>query len=460
MHQAQPNNSSLSCPESTGARVGCAIRSARSAIIMRCYSSRRRGAAYVFVISLGMLLAAVCYGLLAVSRLNGRSYQQARDTREAEVLAESAVQRAAALLAKYPTTWRTTYTNNVETAQVAVGRGTVSFKLVDEVDGNLSNNTTDPVRVYGYGRVGTATKVYSVVLTPGVGKPYTCLGVAADCGGGITFLALDAVAGSATISTNASITATSTAFNATNLEAVSAITLALCTGTGTRTFNVAARTFPDATVFDWYKANGTVMSGLLSGGTRIQYALISPTSNPYTGGTNAKGIYVINCGGNPMQIDTARIVGTLVMLNTGGVTIMNQINWEPAVTGLPCLLVEGNITWNTTSAALSETSAGINFNPSSTPYPYLGGQPGGTFDTNTTGTFPCQINGLVYCTGNLSTSNNPIQNKGVLVVGGTWSPGGTINLNYDPSFATNPPWGFGASVMLAQSGTWRWETAP
>src|SRR4051812_11690486 len=83
------------------------------------YRKRSRGAAYIFVIGLGILLSVACYGMLTVTRLSGRSYQEARDMREAEVLAESAVQRAAAIFAKFPTTWRTTYTNNVETAQVA-----------------------------------------------------------------------------------------------------------------------------------------------------------------------------------------------------------------------------------------------------------------------------------------------------------------------------------------------------
>src|SRR5207244_5192849 len=52
------------------------------------------------------------------------------------------------------------------------------------------------------------------------------------------------------------ITATSTTFNATNLESAGTVTQVLCTGTGTVTNNATARTFPDATVFDWYKANG------------------------------------------------------------------------------------------------------------------------------------------------------------------------------------------------------------
>src|SRR5947209_16511459 len=95
-----------------------------------CRLSRaRRGAAYVLVLGMGLLLAVVCYGVLMVTRLRGHDIQQSRDARDAELLAESAVQRAAQILANNSTTWRTTYTNNVETAQVTCGRGTISFKL-------------------------------------------------------------------------------------------------------------------------------------------------------------------------------------------------------------------------------------------------------------------------------------------------------------------------------------------
>src|SRR5436305_5822635 len=148
MQKAELNNvRHIRSPRIDRATGRCASSSTRT---LGSYRRRGRGVAYVFIIGLGILLAAACYGMLTVTRLAGRSYQQARDMRDAEVLAESAVQRAAALLAKNPTTWRTTYANNVETTQVAVGRGTVSFKLVDEGDANLANNAFDNVRVYGY----------------------------------------------------------------------------------------------------------------------------------------------------------------------------------------------------------------------------------------------------------------------------------------------------------------------
>ena len=91
-------------------------------------------------------------------------------------------------------------------------------------------------------------------------------------------------------------------------------------------------------LLDWYKANGTTVTGIPGGGPlSISRVLLSAASNPFSGGTNAKGIYVVNCSGNAVNISSCRIVGTLVLLNTSGVTIQNQINWEPAVTGLPCL---------------------------------------------------------------------------------------------------------------------------
>src|SRR2546423_2245698 len=118
MHDASLNNLPLLAPPQVALARVC--RAPRSTGTVRFIRRRGRGVAYVFIIGLGILLAAACYGMLTVTRLAGRSYQQARDMRDAEVLAESAVQRAAALLAKNPTTWRTTYANNVETTHVAV----------------------------------------------------------------------------------------------------------------------------------------------------------------------------------------------------------------------------------------------------------------------------------------------------------------------------------------------------
>ena len=63
---------------------------------------------------------------------------------------------------------------------------------------------------------------------------------------------------------------------------------------------------------------------------------------------------------------------------------------------------------------------------------------------------PSQIAGLVYCSGNLTTSSNPVQNTGVLVVGGSWSGGGSISLAYDSYYAGNPPHGFAHSDRVLE----------
>jgi hypothetical protein len=151
----------------------------------------------------------------------------------------------------------------------------------------------------------------------------------------------------------------------------------------------------------------------------------------------------------------------LVLLNTSGVTISGQISMEPAVKGYPCLMVQGHLTWSTTSAALSEAGPpATNFNPAGVPYPYNYGAGGGTSNATTGDSFPSQINGLVYCTGNLSTNNQPVQNKGVLIAGGSWSNGASnFVLTWDPYYTMYPPPGFYTYVWTPNAGTWRWELA-
>ncbi|MBN2447258.1 MAG: carbohydrate binding domain-containing protein [Phycisphaerae bacterium] len=62
--------------------------------------------------------------------------------------------------------WRSAYTSDAWIAEASAGTGTYTWKLVDEYDGVLHNNSTDPVRVYGKGIVGNAVRIYSVCLAP------------------------------------------------------------------------------------------------------------------------------------------------------------------------------------------------------------------------------------------------------------------------------------------------------
>src|ERR1043165_5467312 len=142
--------------------------------------SHPRGTVYVLVLALVMLMMASGVAAVLTSRVRTRAITQSNDTARAEILAESAVEQALAYM-NSNANWRTTYTSGVETAQKVFAGGKISFKLVDECDGNLSGGDSDPVRIYGIGRYGKATQVCSVQAAGS--SMLTCLHVPLCVGG-------------------------------------------------------------------------------------------------------------------------------------------------------------------------------------------------------------------------------------------------------------------------------------
>ena len=142
--------------------------------------------------------------VLLVSQYAGRNSGLSNDSAEAEALAQSAVEYAMTRTAADPL-WRYTYQNNQETTPIPLGRGTIAYKFVDVADGDLTNNTNgEPVRVYGIGRVGKATRVYSVSMA--ATQPLSSLQTAMDAGGNINF-GLATLNGTGIVSANGTISA-------------------------------------------------------------------------------------------------------------------------------------------------------------------------------------------------------------------------------------------------------------
>lgn len=127
---------------------------------------KARGSAYVFIVGAAMLLSVIGLGIVAASRLQGRAQGLSRDAEEASFTASSAVEHGLATVANDPG-WRTSYTNGVWTPSISLNRGTFAWKLVDQHDNNLANNSSHSARLYGKGVVGGATRVYSVLLEVG-----------------------------------------------------------------------------------------------------------------------------------------------------------------------------------------------------------------------------------------------------------------------------------------------------
>ena len=213
-----------------------------------------------------------------------------------------------------------------------------------------------------------------------------------------------------------------------------------------------ALTFPDSTAVSYYQQTGTAISFSSLSGNSLQNVLLSPSSNPYGSGANANGVYVIDCQGNNLSVQNCRIVGTLVILNPGsGTTIQNSVVCCPAVSNYPCLMVNGSITINQGNNYLSEGNS-QNYNPPGTPYPY----PTGTSNTTGGDLFPPSIQGLIYVAGNLTIQGSELA-ANVIVVGGSCSIGNamTLYLSYDPTYYKSPPPGLGTIQMAVSPGSWQ-----
>jgi hypothetical protein len=345
--------------------------------------------------------------------------------------------------------WRETYLNGGWPTSQAIGAGTLTLTVVNP-SGPLNNSPTDPVILTGIGVKGVAQQRVQVTLEPSA-APLNCLGVSMLSGSAMSMTSATIQANSQIVASNAGMVAT-LAHLWGNAEAV--LTVAGATYHGTTTGSVAPRQLPDAHVFDYYVSQGTAINILdlpYTSSYQIVNRVLSPSSNPFPGGTNAQGIYVIDCKGLGLTIANSRIVGTLVLLNATSTCIVQaSANWTPAVSNYPCLLVQGTLLQIMCgNTPLAEATTGANYNPPGTPYPY----PGGAWNTTTTDQFPSVIRGLVYTSGKVSTSNAPT--AGILLAAGTVNCAQTLNLLYEPNIFANPPPGFRAGPMTVQPGSWK-----
>jgi len=208
-------------------------------------------------------------------------------------------------------------------------------------------------------------------------------------------------------------------------------------------YHMDAVTFYDCT----YPADAYVMDR----------ALLSPAVNPFgSGQTNPKGIYVIdNAAGNKIIIANSRIAGTLVLQNFNTASsIQGSVAWEPAVPNYPALLTDAAIPIGLSSAALSEATMNANFNPTGTPYPYVGGLQ----NANTTDAYPSLIKGIIYSTQNVQIQGQTSVEGTVVAKHDITVSGTAVNLKYNSTWLNNPPPGFDLGTtmkMQVTAGSWK-----
>jgi hypothetical protein len=288
-----------------------------------------------------------------------------------------------------------------------------------------------------------------VRLVPGEIQGLDCLKSALHVGGNLTLgSASESIdVNSALVSCNGQVTNNGT-INA-DVDANSVFDTGSITGTVTSP--APSKQMPDdTTLFSYYQSLATVISRTsipsVSGTYTIKDEYLAPAYNPY-GPTNARGVYLIDCQGYNIHIRNSHILGILVLLNPGPLSLIDgSVNWEQSqtdtVTGapLPSLLVKGDLTLSLTNSPLEEGITLVDLNN----------------DGDTEDTWPSTIKGLIYISGRLQVTTGTQLYAGTLITGGDCDLSGTqLSVSYQSTFFENPPSGWHAPIeMKIASGTW------
>lgn len=397
-------------------------------------SCRRKGSAYLLVLVAVLVTVAIGVTGSMVHKSRRERLSRASEIERAKAIAQSGLELAVAYM-QSDASWRKLRGLGVWTNDEPMMGGRLTVTAVDP-DGSATDDSTDDITLVSEGAFGRARQSVSATFTP-VPLPMDCLSYASSSVGNTGFEKV--ITANAPIASNGSMAASLATVNA-NVYAASSI-LGI-TYTKSKYPNSGKRQHPDsATVFDWYIANGTAINRSLLPGGDIDKVVLGPNSNPF-GTPNARGIYVIDCAGNQIKIKDSRIEGTLVLLNPkSDSTIENTINWKPAFPTLPALLIKGSITIKPDDKVLSESSQKVNFNPPTMPY-------NGSSDSDQLDTYPTQITGLVYASGQI-TVENTVKLYGQFVSGAAMLfKKDAVTITRDSTYYDNPPPGFSSGYNM------------
>ncbi len=225
------------------------------ATTVRSKPTCRRGSVYVAVLGVAMIVGIMGLCGMHLARLQLKGVRATNGRQEARILAISAVDHAVSAM-NDNATWRTDYTNDVEVGPYSFGDNTFSWRLVDE-DGDLTDDTTDPLWVYGIGRVGDAVWYVRARARIDAGLPLEFLRTAVH---GRSRLTVDS---SKTLVVSGAPASTDGLLQNDGLITGDAEAVALAGGgvvTGTTTVPVDPKGVPLRTIFDDYVARATQLS--------------------------------------------------------------------------------------------------------------------------------------------------------------------------------------------------------
>lgn len=419
--------------------------------VARSWRARRGTSLYLVVMGVAMLVGVMALASSEITRATLRRSHTNNDAQHAALGARSGLEYALNWMNRTPD-WRNRLTSGVDSAWINTYGSRIRFRVTDQ-DGDLADDARDHAVLRCTARYGDATAVMEVDIEP-AGRAISCLDAAVFAGGDVCLKSGSTLQGSGIAAANNNVEVVGADLNL-DAEAVN-----LCTGSNfnaEQTDGVRPRELPGDHVFDWYLKVGTEVAITdLSDvfGTRLmQWDSFSRWVNTH-GEPNPHGVYWIDCQSENVAIKWGRQLGTLVLLNPGSSTRVDDVCLLQAeAQNRPVLMVDGDIGIDLRTLIIGqELQEGLlrNYNPQG--MPYLGVE-----DNDQTDQYPARLDGIVYATGAITfTDASDVQ--GCVVAGGNVviNDNRTVTVDYRPYAYNYPPPGFSAGTgARALPYTWR-----
>ena len=126
---------------------------------------RRTGGIYVAVLVAVLIVTLIGLAGLQSARIDRRAASANEDAIRARFAARSYAEIIYQRL-QSDSAWRSTYTNNTWSTGEDLDGGRVKFKIVDDADGDLADDSTEPFRIQSQATYGSATRAMSIAVQP------------------------------------------------------------------------------------------------------------------------------------------------------------------------------------------------------------------------------------------------------------------------------------------------------
>ncbi len=415
------------------------------------------GFLYVAVLFTTLLVMVVVSAALSISTSNLRGETDRTSRGEALRLAESAIQRQAAIM-RTSSQWRTDSTNNVFSnwygltlnGQNITGSSQIRHRYYDS-DGDLADDFTDPVELTVHVKVGRSQRAVSVQFASDP-EPFDLLDYAVTASRDLRIESNGALSCERAVQVDADGTGSNAGI----------LTAPRLHCSGSVDFTLRGDLSPSSVVLP---AND-VLAKYIELGTQIPTApiprsggdwiirdrVLSPTVNPF-GPLDSNGIYWFDAGGDTVIISHCRFDATLAIRDAGEILVEGGIAWSYPTSADAILVSDSRIRFQNMQPWLVESDRSVNFNPPASPYR-------GSMSNNTLiDTYPTEFRGVIYTTDNLRmdplSPNRNLHVTGALIgdevrIEGAVTVTQLRDLNSMPSAGLSDP-----TPMRFVRGTWR-----